>query len=119
MGTTSTDPSGVWNSSIEKVSLTANGRDKSESRRPQQSCADDLGVEGAQTERGTLLGGIGSLLAVGCPTCNQVVVAALGTSGALSLFQPVQPWLGLASLGLLTWLLRRRGSELRRTSCPV
>lgn len=80
---------------------------------------DDLGVEGAQTERGTLLGGIGSLLAVGCPTCNQVVVAALGTSGALSLFQPVQPWLGLASLGLLTWLLRRRVSDLRRTSCPV
>lgn len=81
---------------------------------------DDVGVEtSSSTERTTLVGGIGSLLAVGCPTCNQVVVAVLGTSGALSFFQPVQPWLGVASLGLLTWLVRRRVDDLRRTDCPI
>lgn len=79
----------------------------------------DLGAESASTERGTLVGGIGSLLAVGCPTCNHVVVAVLGTSGALSFFQPVQPWLGVASLGLLAWLVRRRINDLRDPSCPI
>lgn len=79
----------------------------------------DLGVDDTRSDRGTLLGGIGSLLAVGCPTCNQVVVAVLGTSGALSFFQPVQPWLGVASLALLTWLLRRRIADLRDPSCPI
>ncbi|MEO1060773.1 MAG: hypothetical protein AAFZ07_05095 [Actinomycetota bacterium] len=82
--------------------------------------ADVGGVEASSTtERTTLLGGVGSLLAVGCPTCNQLVVAVLGTSGALSFFQPVQPWLGVASLVLLTWLVRRRIDDLRRTDCPI
>ncbi len=79
----------------------------------------DLGVDQPSTERGTLLGGVASLLAVGCPTCNQVVVAVLGTSGALSFFQPVQPWLGVAAIGLLVWLLRRRIDDLRDPSCPI
>jgi hypothetical protein len=54
------------------------------------------------------LGGLLSFFAVGCPICNKVVVIALGTSGALTWFAPVQPYLGLVALGLLAWALRVR-----------
>jgi hypothetical protein len=60
----------------------------------------------------TTLGGFLTFLAVGCPTCNKIVVALLGTSGALNIFQPLQPLLGAISFGLLglaIWL-RVRGA---------
>ena len=53
-------------------------------------------------------GGIMSFLAVGCPICNKLVVAALGVSGALTYFAPLQPLLGLAGVGLLAYALWRR-----------
>jgi len=63
------------------------------------------------------LGGLLSFFAVGCPICNKVVVIALGTSGALTWFAPVQPYLGVVALGLLAWALRVR---LRgEATCPV
>lgn len=40
-------------------------------------------------------------LAIGCPVCNKVVVLALGTSGALNVFGPTQPWLAATSVVLL------------------
>lgn len=61
-------------------------------------------------------GGLLTTLAVGCPTCNKLVVVALGTSGALSIWAPLQPLLALASLALLVWALRRR---LQPVSCPL
>ncbi len=54
------------------------------------------------------LGGLLSFFAVGCPICNKLVVIALGTSGALTWFAPVQPYLGIFALGLLAWALRVR-----------
>lgn len=42
-----------------------------------------------------------SLLAVGCPVCNKVVVMLLGVSGAMSVWAPLQPVVAAASLGLL------------------
>ena len=55
-------------------------------------------------------------LAVGCPTCNHIVMLALGTTGALTWFAPVQPYLALIALAILlgaighrVWLLRRSG----------
>lgn len=54
------------------------------------------------------VGGLLSFFAVGCPICNKVVVIALGTSGALTWFAPVQPYLGVMALGLLAWALRVR-----------
>lgn len=59
-------------------------------------------------------GGILSLLAVGCPICNKVVVLAIGVTGALNLWAPLQPLIGVASLGLLGWALfqRLRGERL-------
>ncbi|MGA5190461.1 hypothetical protein ACPCSL_28345 [Streptomyces griseoincarnatus] len=36
-------------------------------------------------------GGLLSLLAVGCPVCNKLVLVLLGTSGALTYWAPLQP----------------------------
>ena len=54
------------------------------------------------------LGGLLSFFAVGCPTCNKLIVLAIGTTGALDWFAPAQPLLAAASLVLLGWALRTR-----------
>ena len=62
-------------------------------------------------------GGLLTAFAVGCPVCNKLVVAALGVSGALTIWAPIQPVLGLLSVAGLAWLLRRR---LRNEfACPA
>jgi threonine/homoserine/homoserine lactone efflux protein len=74
-----------------------------------------------EVERATTRGGwIGTALtyfAVGCPVCNKVVLLALGSSGALTWFQPAQPLLQVAGLALLAWALRKR--LLGELSCPT
>ncbi|WP_333893206.1 hypothetical protein [Mycolicibacterium gadium] len=67
--------------------------------------------------RAGILANIGSLLAVGCPVCNKLVVAAIGVSGALGVWAPLQPLIAAAALVLLGWALRRRLVALR--SCPA
>jgi len=54
------------------------------------------------------VGGLVSFFAIGCPVCNKVVLIALGASGAVSWFAPIQPVLALASIVLMTWALRAR-----------
>jgi hypothetical protein len=76
-------------------------------------------TETERQETRTLWGGFVSFLAVGCPVCNQVVVAALGTSGALSWWAPVQPIVGAAAIALLLWTLRLRLRTYELTACPV
>ena len=73
----------------------------------------DPAVEVPATQGGkTFLGGTLSLFAVGCPICNKLVVAAIGVSGALNWFAPIQPVLAMGSVGLLAYALRAR----RRTA---
>lgn len=55
-----------------------------------------------------VIGGLLSFLAVGCPTCNKLVVLALGTSGSVTWFAPIQPLLAIGSLALLAVALRAR-----------
>ena len=76
-------------------------------RRPAQSPA---------SSRVGLLGNAGSMLAVGCPVCNKVVVAIAGVGGALHVWAPLQPLIAAASLLLLGWALRRR---LIPQACPI
>lgn len=83
-----------------------------------------LALDPARRESGAgraTLGGVAAYLAIGCPICNKVVVAALGVSGALSFFAPLQPIIGAASLALLgatlAWRLRDRARRCAR--CAV
>lgn len=60
-----------------------------------------------RTDSKTISGGGLTYLAVGCPICNKLVVALLGSSGALTYFAPVQPVLGGFALVLLLYSLRQ------------
>lgn len=68
---------------------------------------------------GTGIGG-GTLgyLAIGCPICNKVVVALLGSAGAMEYFAPVQPYLGAVGVLLVAAALAYRVRDLRRVACP-
>ena len=71
-------------------------------------------------ERSLKIGGAGaffSFLAVGCPVCNKLVLIALGYSGAIKYFAPVQPYLALIGIGLLMYALRKRLSN--ESSCQL
>jgi hypothetical protein len=65
-------------------------------------------------------GGLAAFLAIGCPVCNKIVLLLLGTSGALTLWAPLQPLVGAASLVILAatlaWRLRARA---RGGTCTV
>jgi hypothetical protein len=64
-----------------------------------------------------LAGGLVTFFAVGCPVCNKIVLLALGTTGALQIFEPIQPYLAGASILLLGWALYARLS--RENSCRI
>lgn len=71
---------------------------------------------GVGSRLGTV-GGLLSFLAVGCPVCNKLVLLLLGTSGALTLWAPVQPLVAVASVAALAVAaLRRLAGE---AGCPV
>ena len=72
------------------------------------------------TRTGILGAGL-AYLAVGCPTCNHLVMLALGAGGTLAWFAPIQPYLALAGLGVLAgavavryWSARSRDRKSTR-----
>jgi hypothetical protein len=93
---------------------------------PPTTAALELGsgsFELATQPQGTTLGtaaGIGVFLAIGCPVCNKIALVLLGASGALTVFAPLQPVIGVASLallaGTLVWRIRLRA---RGGACAV
>jgi hypothetical protein len=83
----------------------------------------ELGETGTATRDGSFLGGLagfGAFLAIGCPVCNKVALLLLGTGGAMSVWAPIQPIVGAASMALLAgtllWRLRLRA---RGEACQV
>jgi hypothetical protein len=56
------------------------------------------------------IGGLAAFVAIGCPLCNKVALLLLGASGALTVFAPLQPLIGAASIAMLVatlaWRLR-------------
>ena len=67
------------------------------------------------------IGGAGALLsyfAVGCPVCNKLALVALGYSGAIQYFAPIQPYLALAGIALLMYSLRMRLNNEYSCSLP-
>ncbi len=64
-----------------------------------------------ESPRQLKIGGAGALLsyfAVGCPVCNKLALVALGYSGAIQYFAPLQPYLAVAGIALLAYSLRMR-----------
>lgn len=64
-------------------------------------------------------GTITSFFAVGCPVCNKLVLLALGYTGALQFFEPLQPYLAAGSLLLLTIALIQRIRKERACPLPI
>src|SRR2546425_9185190 len=58
-------------------------------------------------------GAVLSFFSVGCPICNIVVVLLLGLGGAMTIFNPLRPFLGLAAIVLLSVTLFLRLRVLR------
>lgn len=63
------------------------------------------------------IGGALSFFAIGCPVCNKLVLIALGTTGAINFFGPLQPYLAFVGLALLGWAVLRRLKN--STSCSM
>lgn len=85
--------------------------------------ASSAGSKGRRPGDGTTLGSLGgfaAFVAIGCPLCNKLVLVLLGTTGALSIFAPIQPVIGVASVILLAatllWRLHLRESGV---ACPI
>ena len=70
---------------------------------PRPACAT-----GGRSRAAGAFGVVGSFIAVGCPVCNKLVVAAIGTAGATGYFAPLQPTLAGTSLFLLVAALAVR-----------
>jgi nitrate/nitrite transporter NarK len=62
-------------------------------------------------------GGVLAYFAVGCPVCNKIALIALGYTGALQWFAPIQPFLGIIGIALLIYALHRR--LVGEISCTV
>jgi len=76
--------------------------------RATESTGPELDDELDRPGRAGGLAGLLSFFAIGCPTCNKLVVVAVGSTGALDWFAPAQPLLAIASLALMGWALRAR-----------
>ncbi len=62
-------------------------------------------------------GGMVTFFAVGCPVCNKLVLLALGYSGAIKFFGPLQPYLAVGAITLLGWAFV--GRVRRENSCRL
>ena len=74
----------------------------------------DDDTDTAEARRFSRIGFVGAFLAwfaVGCPVCNKLALLALGYSGAITWFAPVQPFLALIALALtaVALVVRLRG----------
>ena len=68
-------------------------------------------LPGERTARGGVIGGALAYFAIGCPVCNKLVLIALGSTGAVQFFAPIQPYRAAVGVGVVAWALqvRRRG----------
>jgi hypothetical protein len=74
---------------------------------------DSANTEDTSLKIGTA-GAFFSFLAVGCPVCNKIALVALGYSGAMNYFAPVQPFLAFAGVAILTYaLIMRLNGEIK------
>lgn len=79
--------------------------------------ADRVNVSEKRSARVGGAAGVLAWFAVGCPVCNKIALLALGYTGALTWFAPLQPVLAVAALALsvVAVLWRLRG----QMACPM
>lgn len=65
-------------------------------------------VDSQGLDRKGTVGALLSYFAIGCPVCNKLVLIALGSTGAVQFFAPVQPYLAVAGVVILAWALMVR-----------
>jgi hypothetical protein len=65
----------------------------------------------SRTARAGVAGSLLAYLAIGCPVCNKLALVLLGTTGALNVYAPIQPYLGAIGVALLAvaLIVRLRG----------
>ena len=82
--------------------------------------ADSDAIEVESTDPSLRIGTLGGFItffAVGCPVCNKLVLLALGSTGAISWFAPIQPFLALVSILFMLWALNVR--LINQDSCSL
>lgn len=78
----------------------------------------DLADDAAQpAQKRGMVGAALTYFAVGCPVCNKIVLLVLGWNGAITWFEPFQPVLQLAAIGLLIWAIATRLTY--QDACPA
>lgn len=75
----------------------------------------DVGTDRRSSRMG-MAGGVLAWFAVGCPVCNKIALVALGYSGAMTWFAPVQPLLAVLAIALtgVAIVLRLEGQVVCR-----
>lgn len=71
-------------------------------------------------EKSIKIGGVGAIfsyLAIGCPVCNKLALIALGSTGAIKYFAPVQPYLAWVGVLLLAFAVQKR--LMSESQCKV
>ncbi len=107
----------AWNQPVWLVTSALTGILIATYVRPAGAAPDG---DDAAARRGASRGAAGgalALFAVGCPVCNKLAVLALGYTGAMTWFAPLQPLLAVAALALsgVAVVARLRG----QVACPV
>ena len=81
--------------------------------------SDDLPAieEETRSAKWGTFGGLMTFFAVGCPVCNKLALIALGYTGALTYFAPIQPFFAVIALIVtgIALLYRLRG----QVYCPI
>lgn len=83
-------------------------------RKDEAAAASEQMLEDTKGGKMGMAGGILAWFAVGCPVCNKLALIALGYTGALTWFAPIQPYLAITALILtaVALLIRLRGETL-------
>ena len=80
--------------------------------------AADLDVVDPPSRLG-MAGGVLTWFAVGCPVCNKIALLALGYTGAIQWFAPLQPVLAVLAIALTGYALVQRLANQNSCRLPV
>ena len=100
--------SGLLIATYVRIPGTDDGAGSGDGEGGETVAGGEAGDAADRPSRAGMVGGVLAYLAVGCPVCNKLALIALGYTGALTWFAPVQPWLAAGGIALLAVALLRR-----------